>query len=251
MKLPFINLACGSSFHKDWVNADLAPVSDEVLRIDLNEPLPWPDSAFEFVYHSHFIEHLGYAQAKKFVKECYRILSPGGITRVATPNLEEIVNNYVTELTGALQGDPEAAARYRWTLIELFDQFSRETSGGLMAEYWMQNPMPAEEFVLQRMGHGARRFVQRFRNDAAFAEQVTKNRDLQLNPVTPGEIHRWLYDRFSLSELLKNAGFTRVAVRSAKESGLLGFSDYFLDSGEDGSVRKPDSLFMEGVKPSE
>lgn len=250
MKLPFANLACGGSFHKDWVNADIAPVSEEVIKVDLKGRLPWHDDAFKFVYHSHFIEHLGPTQAKEFIGECYRILSPGAIMRVATPNLEEIANQYLTSLQGALQGDPGASARYRWTMIELVDQFSRQVSGGLMLEYWMQNPMPAEEFVLRRMGYGAQRFVQRFRNDAAFADLVTKSRDPLVNPVLPGELHRWLYDRFSLSELLKNAGFTGIAVCSAMESGLPGYSDFLLDTMEDGSIRKPDSLFMEGVKPS-
>lgn len=250
MKLPFVNLACGGSFHKDWVNVDIAPVSEEVLKVDLNETLPWHDGSFQFVYHSHFIEHIGHTQAKSFIKECYRILAPGGIMRLATPNLEEIANHYLTSLRGALQGDPDAASRYRWIIIELFDQFSRQVSGGLMLEYWMQNPMPAEEFVFKRMGIGAKRFTHRFRTDSTYAEQVAQGRDPSVNPVPSGELHRWLYDRFSLSELLKDAGFTEISVCSATESALPRFSDFSLDTAEDGSIRKPDSLFMEGVKPS-
>jgi predicted SAM-dependent methyltransferase len=248
MKLPFVNLACGGTFNKDWVNVDIAPTSDEVIKVDLKERLPWDDDTFKFAYHSHFIEHLGYRQAREFMKECYRIVSPGAIIRVATPNLEVIANCYLTSLHGALQGDPGATARYRWTVIELLDQFSRQVSGGLMLEYWMQNPMPDEEFVLQRMGNGAKQFVHRFRSDSAFAEAVAKSRDPQANPVDPGELHRWLYDRFSLFELLRDAGFTRVGVCSATESGLTGYSNFLLDTLEDGSIRKPDSLFMEGIK---
>jgi hypothetical protein len=108
--------------------------------------------------------------------------------------------------------------------------------------------MPYEEFVLQRMGNVAKQFVHRFRNDSAFVEAVAKSRHPLANSVSPGELHRWLYDRFSLFELLRDAGFTRVGVCSATESGLAGCSDFLLDTMEDGSIRKPDSLFMEGIK---
>jgi hypothetical protein len=32
------------------------------------------------------------------------------------------------------------------------DQMVREESGGEMLKYWQQNPMPAEEFVIERTG---------------------------------------------------------------------------------------------------
>jgi hypothetical protein len=62
-----------------------------------------------------------------------------------------------------------------------------------------------------------------------------------------GEIHQWMYDRFSLRRALLEAGFTDVHVCSADESRILGFTGYNLDT-INGVVRKPDSLFMEGVK---
>jgi hypothetical protein len=48
---------------------------------------------------------------------------------------------------------------------------------------------------------------------------------------------------------LAEGGLTGVAVRSATESGLPGFADFRLDTAEDLTIRKPDSLFMEGTKP--
>jgi hypothetical protein len=62
-----------------------------------------------------------------------------------------------------------------------------------------------------------------------------------------GEIHQWMYDRYSLSELLKKHGFENVKVVSATESQIPNWSNYNLDM-MDGKVRKPDSLFMEAQK---
>lgn len=63
-----------------------------------------------------------------------------------------------------------------------------------------------------------------------------------------GEIHRWMYDRFSLRRLLEKTGFINVRVCRADESSIPNFNSYDLDMIE-GRIRKPDSLFMEGIKP--
>jgi hypothetical protein len=57
-----------------------------------------------------------------------------------------------------------------------------------------------------------------------------------------------MYDRVSLKRLLEECGFTHVRVCTAYESRIEGFASYGLDI-VDGRVRKPDSLFMEAIKP--
>jgi len=64
-----------------------------------------------------------------------------------------------------------------------------------------------------------------------------------------GEIHRWMYDRFSLGRLLKEVGCTDVRVCRYDESRIPDFASYLLDSTPSGLPRKPDSLFLEGIKP--
>ena len=51
-----------------------------------------------------------------------------------------------------------------------------------------------------------------------------------------GEIHRWMYDRFSLRELFEASGFEGFQVQSAEESRIDRFVDFQLDSYE-GEVR--------------
>ena len=64
-----------------------------------------------------------------------------------------------------------------------------------------------------------------------------------------GEVHQWMDDRFSLKCLLNECGFVDVIQRNASESYLPDWSSFNLDTEQDGSIYKPDSLFMEAIKP--
>ena len=62
-----------------------------------------------------------------------------------------------------------------------------------------------------------------------------------------GEIHQWMYDRYSLRRLLEQAGFKNVQVKIAFESQITDWEKFDLD-GSNGILRKPDSLFVEAIK---
>jgi len=65
-----------------------------------------------------------------------------------------------------------------------------------------------------------------------------------------GEVHQWMYDQFSLKQILLDVGFKNPIRRAAHESAIPSWSSFALDTLPDGAVRKPDSLFMEANKPS-
>src|SRR5687767_1836788 len=146
-----LNVGCGNHFHPAWTNLDLHP-KPGVIQHDLHAPLPFPDTTFDAVYHSHVLEHLPHAEAPAFLRDCARVLRPGGTIRVVVPDLETIARLYLSSLEAALTGDPKAAAAYDWIVLELLDQMVRTQSGGEMLSYWQQKPMPAQDFVLERMG---------------------------------------------------------------------------------------------------
>jgi hypothetical protein len=64
-----------------------------------------------------------------------------------------------------------------------------------------------------------------------------------------GEIHQWMYDRYSLGRAMEQAGFRGPVVQMAHQSLISDWSRYYLDTESDGSIYKPDSLYMEAVKP--
>jgi hypothetical protein len=48
---------------------------------------------------------------------------------------------------------------------------------------------------------------------------------------------------------LKNCGYEQITKRTADESYISDWSSFNLDTENDTSVYKPDSLYMEAVKP--
>lgn len=261
--LKLLNLGCGNHYHRKWINVDFQSNGDGVIAHDLNKGIPYKNSSFDAVYHSHLLEHFSKQYAPTFIKECYRVLKPGGIIRVVVPDLEQITRLYLDSLDSALKGDTKAQQRYEWLMLELYDQTVREMPGGEMLEYWKQNPMPAESFVIERYGSEVLNFLQQFRmKNTANSDMYTPctstckvdNLGERQSPQKigefrlSGEIHKWMYDRYSLSNLMHQAGFNNIRTCQATKSGIVNFNTYLLDVGKNGSVRKPDSLFMEALK---
>lgn len=79
----------------------------------------------------------------------------------------------------------------------------------------------------------------------------TKNyRALQIGRLRQsGELHQWMYDRYSLTLLFEKCGLENIVQRSATESYLSDWTSFNLDTKADGTVYKPDSLYMEAIKP--
>lgn len=50
--------------------------------------LPFPDNSFDIVYSGDVFEHITFEQKDKCIEEIYRVLKPGGIVTIKTPNLK-------------------------------------------------------------------------------------------------------------------------------------------------------------------
>jgi len=253
-----LNLGCGYRYHLAWVNVDFHPTGPSVMPCNLNHGLPFRANSFDAIYHSHLLEHFPKCHAPVFLRECFRVLKSGGIIRVVVPDLEQIARLYLELLEKAIQGNEEARKRYDWIMLEMFDQAVRNQSGGEMLKYWKRNPMPAEAFVIERYGSEVLNALAGLRgpaNAAATPESEIAPRssqELDAHRIgqfrLSGEVHQWMYDRYSLGVLLQDVGFQNVRVCLADESDIPDFNLYLLDVEADGSVRKPDSLFMEARK---
>ena len=132
--LNYLNVGCGNKFHKKWVNVDMYSKCPYVKSYNLLKGLPFANDQFDVVYHSQVLEHFSKEKAPDFVKECFRVLKPGGIMRVVVPDLENIVNEYIKHLNENIENPSrQAEANYDWILLEMYDQTVRNYSGGQMA----------------------------------------------------------------------------------------------------------------------
>jgi len=245
----WINVGCGRRFARGWRNFDLCPSTPDVEAIDSRLHLPFADGTVDLAYSSHMLEHLSRDDARGFARECFRVLRPGGIVRIVVPDLEGIVRAYLRELDAAVAGDAGAGIRREWMVTELLDQVARHRSGGEMLKWWARDPVPAEEFIIRRVGSEARDAIADLRRNpsAAHGDESRDPREVGAFRLS-GEAHRWMYDRHSLAQLLLEVGFSDPRVVSASGSSVPGWGAFHLDTEPDGSVRKPDSLFMEAVR---
>jgi len=257
----FLNLGCGSHRHPEWLNADLVPSGPDVLAVDLRQPLPFSAGSFAAVYSSHVLEHLTPGEARGVLAEMFRVTRPGGVIRVVVPDLEGIARQYLATLDEVdATGSSTARWKHRWMIVELLDQMVRTTSGGAMGRWWSCDPVPVLDFILGRVGAEASRAIAAGREarSAAGAAAIAESDIFLTRPVSDrrllrflssGERHKWMYDRVSLAEALEAAGFVEPRRMSAVTSRIEGFAGYGLDADQGGTVRKPDSLFMEAVVP--
>lgn len=61
---------------------------------DCRKGLPLADGSADFIYSSHFLEHLHRHEVVAILKECFRVLKPSGRIRVALPDLDTFVAMY-------------------------------------------------------------------------------------------------------------------------------------------------------------
>lgn len=270
-KKGMLNLGCGQRYSADWVNLDFVSSNKKnVKSYNLNRGIPYPDNYFDVVYHSHLLEHFTKKDAEKFIGECYRVLTPGGIIRIAIPDLEQINRNYTKFLELAISGDKLAEANYDWTMVEMYDQCVRSEPGGEMKEFFNQKNLINRDFIKERVGYffdiitsykssGWKLSIKKVLSDEKI-NSIRKTIRSLINIIPgekyrqlgkfrlSGEIHQWMYDRFSLSRLLTRHGFKQVIKRSASDSYIKNWSLYNLDTEPDGTIYKGDSLYIEAKK---
>src|SRR6185369_4266618 len=82
-------LILGSGVHRTagWLASDIAPTDGSAIYLDARRRLPFADDALDYVFAEHMLEHISYSSGAALVREIFRVLRPGGIFRVATPDL--------------------------------------------------------------------------------------------------------------------------------------------------------------------
>jgi SAM-dependent methyltransferase len=258
---PFLNLGCGSRRHADWTNVDLVPAGPDVIGADLRRPLPYSAGSFQAVYAAHLLEHFVPAEAGRLVAEAHRLLAPGGLVRIVVPDLEGIARAYLASLDRAVaEYSAERRWEHRWMTVELLDQLVRDTPGGLMRRWWSCQPVPARGLIEERLGQEAASGIAAVTAAAESTAAVPLKPEaiFSAEPAPPraaaryasrGERHRWMYDHLSLAELLRETGFVEVHRTDEVNSRIPDFPAACLDTDAAGRPRKPDSLYMEGVRP--
>jgi predicted SAM-dependent methyltransferase len=89
-----LHVGAGKNPVPGWLNTDYDPCPG-IAFLDATKPFPFENNIFEFVYSEHMIEHICFAAGTRMLGECFRVLKPGGIVRISTPDLAFLVNLYL------------------------------------------------------------------------------------------------------------------------------------------------------------
>ena len=92
-----VNLGSGHWKLDGWVNIDLDLASQPDVCANLAAGLPLRDACADFMHTEDFIDQLDLEGAGRFLRECHRILKPGGVIRVLTPDVEQLARLYLHE----------------------------------------------------------------------------------------------------------------------------------------------------------
>lgn len=192
-----VNIGSGPHGMPDWINLDwgILPLLSKFpfilylvtrLRIlpnryympwpsnpklcDCRKSLPFKDKSVDFIYTSHFIEHLSRYQAVDLLNECKRILTPTGVLRISVPDLKILTEKY-------LSNDIPFFKR-----MIAYDQ--PEANLKNIADLYVQHFYGYDTWAKTN-------FLQKIRR------RLIRG-------------HLWMYDFESLSDILKEIGFKRI-----------------------------------------
>lgn len=89
----YLNITYGlSNKLPGFININSEPSAD--VQWDVTQGLPFKDSSIDGIYSERFVEHLSQQQIFAFLRECRRVLRPGGVLRLVTSDLAEIIRQY-------------------------------------------------------------------------------------------------------------------------------------------------------------
>lgn len=237
-----LNLGCGTktshkainidwsmylSIKKNWIFRLCSPVflnnerrnklrnlDDTILVHDIKKGLPFDNDSVDVVYHSHILEHIDREFVESFLKEVKRVLIPGGIHRMAVPDMEYFCREYLEHVALA-ERDSSLIADHDRHISIIIEQMVRKRAYGTS-----QQPLPIRWLENIILGDARKR----------------------------GETHQWMYDRFNLPHLLDRSGFKNIKILSFNKSAIPDWESYSLETKEDGSEYKPHSLYVEAGK---
>ena len=93
-KITKLNIGCGRNIIDGWLNSDYYPQSEQILHLDATAQFPFENDKLDYIFSEHTIEHLTYLQGMNMLKECCRVLKPGGKLRISTPDLSFLIHLY-------------------------------------------------------------------------------------------------------------------------------------------------------------
>lgn len=118
-----LSIGAGTRQLEGFLCIDIDPALKPDLVADITRPLPFPDASVECLFCEEVLSQIDPASCVGFLKECVRVLKPGGVVRVLTPDLERFARAYLErpEWLVAIWDKHVAIPLYAGTAAEVFN----------------------------------------------------------------------------------------------------------------------------------
>lgn len=95
----YLNLGSGPRGLDDpkWLNIDGFKDVNVHFTMDFNSRFPFENDKFDGIFCEHVFEHFGLPEGQALLRECLRVIVPGGCIRLIMPDGEKIIRTYCSE----------------------------------------------------------------------------------------------------------------------------------------------------------
>jgi predicted SAM-dependent methyltransferase len=102
-----LNWGCGTDPEPGWINSDIKEAPGIDLSCDILAGLPIADDSIDYAVSIHALPELAYPNIVPALSELRRVLKPGGVLRLALPDLLKSIQAYELGHDEYFQVDPE------------------------------------------------------------------------------------------------------------------------------------------------
>lgn len=90
-----LNWGCGTQPEPGWLNSDIKEGPGIDISGDIRDGLPLEESSIDYVVSIHALPEIPYPDLEPTLRELRRVIKPGGVLRLALPDLERAVRAYL------------------------------------------------------------------------------------------------------------------------------------------------------------
>jgi predicted SAM-dependent methyltransferase len=95
-----LNWGCGEEPEPGWINSDIKDMPGIDIVADIRDGLPLQTSSIDYVVSIHALPEIPYDTLETALRELWRVLKPGGVLRLALPDLDKAIQAYLAGDSG-------------------------------------------------------------------------------------------------------------------------------------------------------
>ena len=217
LKKKNLNIGAGQFYHPYWTNVDFDSewYKRFNMKIDISHDLfsraqiPIKDNSVNLIYCSHTVEHIDDSSALFLLKECHRLLKPGGGVRFTMPNINLLYDAYLRNDLDLYQDieTRNAIAKKNPKYVSIEQYFLDQVAGQI-----------AEKDCDKLSDNDVRSILNKMPFEEALDYFVSKC-SLELHKKTPGNhISWWNYEK--AKKFFKQAGFNNIYLSGYGQSAF-------------------------------